>query len=64
MYGKARQLPKFKESYWLLLIRVMGNVRSGWGKFHSKINCHVPCKKGEVTKERSATGKGDGDIQR
>ena len=63
MYGKASQLPKFKEGYWPLLIRVTRNVRSGWGKFHFKINYHVLCKKGEVTKERSATGKRDGDTQ-
>ena len=25
-----------EESYWQLLMGVMGNVRSGWGNFHSK----------------------------
>ena len=30
-----------EESYWQLLMGVMGNVRSGWGNFHSKNQ--LPC---------------------
>ena len=37
-----------EESYWQLLMGVMGNVRSGWGNFHSKNQLPRSVKRGGV----------------
>ena len=34
-------------------MRVTGNVKSHWGKFYSKINCHVPCRRGKLQKKEA-----------
>ena len=33
-------------------MRVTGNVKSHWGKFYSKINCHVPVKGGSYKRKK------------
>ena len=55
MYEKARQLPKFnfkEESYWQLLMGVMGNVKSGWSKFSLQISTATSHAKGGSYKKR------------
>ena len=51
-----------EESYWQLLMRVMGNVRSGWGNFHSKNQLpRFVQRKRVIPKKKSATRKENQD---
>ena len=56
MYVKARQLPKF--NFLLAVINESYGEREKWvGKFYSKINCHVSCKRGKLQKKEAQRAK-------
>ena len=49
-----------EESYWRLLMEVMGNVKSRWGKFYSKSTATSRAKKGKLQKREVQQAKKTG----